>query len=88
MVRNMKKFNVEAFSEDVNNKLEYLSHSLNDDPNTEILNILPATTEATNFHAPLTKLSRKKMEIKAKPWLTQRVAWMYFNNKQIVWTML
>ena len=68
MIRDMKKFNVEAFSEDVGNKLEYLSHSLNDDPNTEIHNILTAITEATNLHAPLTKLSRKKMKIKPKPW--------------------
>ena len=73
MMRDMKKFNVEAFSEDVNNKLEYQSHSLNDDPNTEIHNILTAITEATNLHAPLTKLSRKKMKIKAKPWLTKEL---------------
>ena len=71
MIRDRKKFNVEAFSEDVNNKLEYLSRSLNDHPNTEIHNILSAITEATNLHAPLKKLSRKKMKIKAKPWLTK-----------------
>ena len=71
MIRDMKKFNVEAFSEDVNNKLEYLSCSLNDDPNAEIHNILSAITEATNLHAPLKKLSGKKMKIKAKPWLTK-----------------
>ena len=52
MIRNMKKFNAEAFSEDVSNKLEYLSCSLNDDPNTEIHCILSAMTEATNLHVP------------------------------------
>ena len=52
MIRDMKKFNVEAFSEDVNNKLDYLSRSLNDDPNTEIPNISSAITEGTNLHAP------------------------------------
>ena len=51
--------------------LEYLSHSLNDDPNTKIHNILSAITEANNSHAPLKKLSRKKMKIRAKPWLTK-----------------
>ena len=71
MIRDMKNFNVEAFSEDVNNKLEYLLRSLNDDPNTETHNILSAITEATNLHAPLKKLSRKKRTIKAKPWLTK-----------------
>ena len=71
MIRDMKKFNVEAFSEDVNNKLEYLSDSPNDDPNTEIHNILSAITETTNLLAPLKKLSRNKMRIKAKPWLTK-----------------
>ena len=40
MVRPMKKFNIEAFSEVVNNRLEYLSRSLTDDPNTVIYNIL------------------------------------------------
>ena len=50
IVRGIKKFNVEAFSEDVNNRLEYLSRSLNDDPNTEIHNILSAVTETTNLH--------------------------------------
>ena len=71
MIRDMKKFDVEAFFEDVSNKMEYLSRSLNDDPNTEIQNILSAVTEATNLHAPLKKLSRKKMKIKVKPWLTK-----------------
>ena len=73
MIRDMKRFNVKAFSEDVTNKLEYLSHSLNDDPNTEIHNILTAITKTTNLHAPLTKLSRKKIKIKAKPWLTKEL---------------
>ena len=57
MIRDRKKFNVEAFSEDVNNKVEYLSLSLNDDPKTEIHNSASATTEATNLHALLKKLS-------------------------------
>ena len=53
MVRNMKKFNAEAFSEDVNSRLEYLSRSLNDDSITEVYKILSAITKVTNFHAPL-----------------------------------
>ena len=71
IIRDTKKFDDEAFSEDVNNKLEYLSRNLNDDPNTEIHNILNAITKATNLHAPLKKLPRKKMKIKEKPWLTK-----------------
>ena len=46
---------------------------MNDDLNTEIHNILSAITEATNLHVPLTKLCRKKMKIKAKPWLTKEL---------------
>ena len=53
MVRNMKKFNAEAFSEDVNSRLEDLSRSLNDDSITEVNKILSAITKVTNFHAPL-----------------------------------
>ena len=52
MVRPMKKFNVEAFSEVVNNRLEYLSRNLTDDPNTVIYNILSVITEGTNLNAP------------------------------------
>ena len=71
MVRDLKKFNIEAFSEDVNNRLEYLSSSLNDDPNTKNYDILSSTAEATNLHAPLKKFYRKKMKMKAKPWFTK-----------------
>ena len=65
MIRDMKKFNLKAFSEDVNNTQEYLSRSLNNDPNTEIHNVSSAITEATKLHVPLKKLSQKKIKIKA-----------------------
>ena len=35
--------------------------------------IVTAITEATSLHVPLTNLSRKKMKIKAKPWLTKEL---------------
>ena len=60
MVRGMKKFNVEDFSADENNRLEYLSSSLNGDLNTEIYNILSFITEATNLHAPLKNCLERK----------------------------
>ena len=56
----MKKFHIEAFSEDVNNRLEYLSCSRNDDPTTEIHKTLSAITEATNLNVPLKNCVEKK----------------------------
>ena len=77
----MKKFHIEAFSEDVNNRLEYLSCSRNDDSNTEIHKTLSAIMKATNLHAPLKNYPDKKMKIKAKPWLTKEFLNLFSKTK-------
>ena len=67
----MKKFNIEAFSEEISNSLESSFRIRENDPNVLILKILNVLTEITNKYAPLRKLSRKEVNSKTKPWLTK-----------------
>jgi len=63
-IRDMKKFNVETYCEDVINKLKSFSNQEN--PNNIIRSILTAITEATNLHAPLRNFSPKEKKIETK----------------------
>ena len=71
MIRDMTKFNIEAFSEEISYSLESFFRNRKNDPNVVILKILNVTTEITNKYAPLRKLSRKEVRSKTKPWLTK-----------------
>ena len=64
MIRDMKKFNIEAFSEEINNSLESSFLNRENDPNVVILKILNVITEITNKYTPLRKLSRKEEKVK------------------------
>ena len=67
----MKKFNIEAFSEEVSNSLETSFRNRENDPNKVILKIVNVITEITNKYTPLRKLSPKEVKSKTKPWLTK-----------------
>ena len=48
MIRDMKKFNIEAFSEEISNSLESSFRNRENDPNVVILKILNVKTKITN----------------------------------------
>ena len=71
MAKDMKNFNLEAFCNDIINKLKYLPYHSDSDPNLDITNLLNLISETVNVHAPLKIMSRKQMKLKAKPWITK-----------------
>ena len=71
MFRDMKKFNNEAFSEEISNSLESSFRNRENDPNVVIPKILNVITEITNKYGPLRKLSLKEVKSKTKPRLTK-----------------
>ena len=71
MIRDMTKFNIEAFSEEISYSLESSFRNRENYPNVVILKIQNVITEITNKYAPLRKLSRKEVKSKTKSWLTK-----------------
>ena len=71
MIRDMTNFNLESYCEDISNKLRFLPCNSENDPNSELTNLLNLIIETVNIHVPLRTLSRKQMKLKAKPWITK-----------------
>ena len=67
----MKNFNLEAFCNDISNKLEYLPYHSDSDPNLDITYLLNLISETVNVHALLRIMSRKQMKLKANSWITK-----------------
>ena len=71
MIRDMTKFNIEAFSKQISYSLESSFRNRENDPNVVILKILNVITEITKKYAPVRKLFRKEVKSKTRPWLTK-----------------
>ena len=71
MIRDMTKFNIKAFFEEISYSLERSFCNRENDPNVVILKIQNVITEITNKYVPLRKLSRKEVKSKIKPWPTK-----------------
>ena len=82
MIRDVKKFNIESFSEEISNSSKSSFRNRENDPNVVILKILNVITKITNKY-PLRKLSRKKVKSKTKPWLTKRLLKSIFTKNKL-----
>ena len=65
----MKHFNAGSYGEDVSYQLKKLKQL--SDPSTKMSKFLNVLASVTNNHALVRLLSRRKMKIKSKPWLTK-----------------
>ena len=80
MIRDMTKFNIEPFSEEISCSLESSFRNRENDPNVVILKIQIVITEITNKYAQLRKLSRKEVKSKTKPLLTKDLLNPFVSN--------
>ena len=69
-IHDMSKFNFKAYCEVIRRELQPFSLQ-SEDPGSDMTTIIKIIQEATLKHAPLNRLSRQKIKIKTKPWLTK-----------------
>ena len=67
--RSMKHFNAEIYCEEISTNLPMLADDSN--PELRLRNLILQIKGITDKQAPLETLSRRKMKIQLKPWLTK-----------------
>ena len=71
LIRDMKKFSLELFCNDLSLKMNNLKVSEDSSPHHQFQTFIEIFTDTVNFHASYRRTTRKEKKLKEKPWLTK-----------------
>ena len=71
LIRDMKKFSLKLFCNDLSLKMNNFKVSEDSSPHHQSQTFIDIFTDTVNFHAPYRRTTRKEKKLKEKPWLTK-----------------